>query len=155
MTKKVFLSIVLVIMMAIIIPVKVSAASLLSDLKVEGIGSLNLAKKSWNLTLTTTLDYANIMATPANESVTVEGIGKVKVNEGANTIVVKATDGTNTEEFTININVIKGSYSATDGQSVKNPKTGENFIKETFIIDVIAVLSIVLIIKNKKKLRLN
>ena len=147
-----------VLVLLLILPLKVNAASLLSKLEVEGIGALNLARGTYNLTLTTTLDYANIMATPAKEGVTITGTGKINVNAGANQLVVTATDGTETQTYTINLNVIKGGSSGasakSDGQAtpIANPKTGSLITKETIVTVALAILVSGLLILNKRKI---
>ena len=162
MRKKGLLFLVLIVTLLVILPVKVMAANLLSDLQVEGIGSLSLTKNTWNLTLTTSLDYANIIATPANGDVKVEGAGHVKVNPGNNKIVVKATSGANTESYTINLNVIKSSGGAKTGTGsvsnaksadpVKNPNTGDLLSSETLVLGASAVVLVAFIIRSKKKI---
>ena len=150
-----FTSIALLVLL-LILPLKVNAASLLSKLEVEGIGALNLARGTYNLTLTTTLDYANIMATPAKEGVEITGTGKINVNAGDNQIVVTATDGTETQNYTINLNVIKAGSTANaksegDGTPIANPKTGSLLTKETVITILLAFLISGLLIRNKRK----
>ena len=155
-----FLTIALLVLF-VFIPLRVHAASLISKLEVEGIGDLSLARNSWNLQLTTSLTYANIIATPANETVTIEGAGKVEVNEGQNQIVVKATSGETTETYTINLNVIKSTgnvATGTDvkvvdanGTDVKNPNTG-SFVSLTIIMILIGSLILIAVNnRNKKK----
>ena len=75
MLKKFFIALIMVF----IVPINVNVASLLSDLQVEGIGSVNVSKKSFNLSLATPYDYANIYDTPIDSSVTVEGAGQVAI----------------------------------------------------------------------------
>ena len=158
--KKKFYLLSILILALILLPVKVMAASLVSSIEVEGIGALNLERNSWNLSFTTTLDYANIIVTPANENVSLEGGGKVEIEPGANTIVITAKDGTNTETYTINLNVTKGSGSSTStattttGESttdpVKNPDTGGFISYESLLITVLAFAITSLLIKVKK-----
>ncbi len=156
--KKITTNIILLALL-LIIPIKASAASLLSKLEVEGIGELSLSKTSWNLQLTTSLDYANIIAVPTEETVIIEGDGKVSVQEGQNQIIVKASKEEQVETYTINLNVIKSSVStnASDpkivddsGTDVKNPDTG-SFISYT-IMAILAGSLLVIILKNKKKI---
>ena len=116
----------------------VNAAGLLTGLEVEGIQPLDVAsKRTWTLSFSTSLDYANVKATAA-EGVTVEGAGKVSIKEGANQIVVTAKSGSSTETYTINLNVTKktgGSGAVVDPKDgtvsydkdagdIKNPETG-------------------------------
>lgn len=126
-------------------PLVTNAASLITSLEVDGIGTLNLNKNSWTLYLTTTLDYATISATAANDGVTLEGVGDISVQEGANTLVVKATDGTNTEEYTINISVSRPSGDETDG----NPNTG-SFVSMVALV-LIGLAGVVLFVIGSKK----
>lgn len=140
-----------------LIPINVNAASLLSDLQVEGIGSLELNKNSWNLSLGTPYDYVNITATPIDSSVTVEGAGQVAIQEGANTITITASNGSQTENYTINLNVTKKSGSVGTGAvsydkdaNIINPETGA-FLPLGIIITIGigAIVSIVYLRKNK------
>ena len=147
----------------ILLPIKINAASLLSGLEIEGIGNLNVAKKSWNLGFSTSLNYANVTATPADESVKVEGDGKVDIKEGANTITVTASKGEQTETYTINLNVTKkagngGSTTSSsskvsydkDGNEIKNPNTGA-FMNIAFVTLLGSSIALIAIKSNKKK----
>ena len=97
--KKIFYVLIAAIL---VLPFTVSASNLLSNLEVEGIPPLSMTKSTYNLTLTSTLNYANIIATPAKEGVTVTGAGKIEVQEGTNALIVTATDGTTTETYRVN-----------------------------------------------------
>ena len=152
--KKNIISLIIAIGILLILPIKVSASTLLSSIEVEGIGTLNLSKNSWNLGYSTPYDYVNITATPASEDVTVEGAGKVSVQQGANNIVIKATNGTATESYTINLNVSKKEVSSStsydkDGNVTTNPETGA-FLNVT-LVSVLSILSIAIIYLTNKK----
>lgn len=127
--KRILFSVILFAILAL--PGRVFAASLLSSLEVDGIGALNISSRNtFNITLTTSLDYATINATPVDSTVQVSGTGNVKVQEGDNKLTVTATKGTETETYTINLKVYKKSaqdiksVTDSDGKSVTNPDTG-------------------------------
>ena len=81
-----------------ILPTHVAAASaLLENITVEGIEPLGLARNVYNLGYSTPFDYVNISATPKSEGVTIEGVGKLPAQAGANQYVITATNGTATE----------------------------------------------------------
>ena len=130
-----------------VLPFTVSASNLLSNLEVEGIPTLSMTKSTYNLTLTTTLNYANIIATPAKEGVTVTGAGKIEVQEGTNALIVTATDGTTTETYTINLNIKHGdpNAEATDG----NPNTG-SFLPVSLLL--LSLVAIAIAILNKRRI---
>ena len=147
----------LVICLMIFIPLQARAASLISSIEVEGVGPLGMARKTYNLDYSTSFDYVNITATPASEDVTITGAGKVDITEGQNSIVISATDGTNSDSYTINLNVTKisgtGSAATTTGtsSSTGNPETGA-FMPILAIIGAFAAagISVVYLNKNKK-----
>ena len=67
------------------VPLVVSAkVNLASSISIDGIGEAPLNGNSWSVKLTTTLDYTDITVTPINENVTVEGAGRVSIEEGNN-----------------------------------------------------------------------
>ncbi len=141
----------------LIIPLKASANNLLSRLEVEGIGELSIASKNvWNLQLTTSLGSANIIATPASEGITITGAGNVNVTPGNNQIVVTATNGTETETYTINLNVIQssggGAVNPKDGTPIANPDTGKLFTTEAIITILLTITILVLLTFNKRKI---
>ena len=139
-----------------IIPIKINAASLLSGINIDGIGDLNMSKKSWTYSFTTTLDYANVTATASDSSTKIEGAGKVEIKEGANQIVITATNGSQSETYTITLNVTKGNSTSSttydkDGNEINNPPTGA-FANYAFIGSgiVISLITIAYLRKNKK-----
>ena len=156
------LAYLILLALLIIIPVKANAESLLSRLAVEGIGDLNLQSRTWNLGFSTSLGYANIIATGVNDSVKIEGAGKVDVKEGKNTFVITATSGETTETYTINMNVSlnKGAKSAApsgegpteNGEDVKNPETGGFITTTLFGLSGGAIVLTLISSKSKKKL---
>ena len=136
------------------LPSKVFAASLISNIEIEGIGSIGLGRATHDLGLQTSFDYTNITVTPANEGITIEGAGKVPIQEGLNKIVITASDGKATETHTINLNVSKISGTIQSGNSyekggeIKNPETGA-FLNYTLII--VSLLSAAFVIKTTTK----
>lgn len=124
-------------------PILVNASSLVTGITVDGIGDLNLNKNSWNLFLTTTLDYVDIDVVSV-DGVTVEGAGKVDVQEGENELVVKASNGTTTEEFRIRINIMRPGEDGSD-----NPPTGA-FVPKMLITSGVLGLGVLVFVKNKK-----
>lgn len=142
------------LIMIFVIPLNVNAASLLSDIQVEGIGSINLSKKSFNLSLATPYDYANIYATPVDSSVTVEGAGQVAIQEGVNTITVTASNGSQSETYTINLNVSRNTSEVKydkNGDIITNPETG-SFVNYVLfgIIGIVSLILIVNLLRKKK-----
>ena len=131
-----------------IVPFIANAQGLIESLEVDGIGALNISSKNtWNLSLTTTLDYATINATPANDTVKIEGTGKVPVTEGDNQLIVTATDGTTTETYTINLNMKRPSGDDTDG----NPNTGA-FVSTITLIIATAIAIVAFTISKKRRI---
>ncbi len=136
--KKLFFLLVL-----LMVPFLVNAASLVTGITVDGIGDLKMDRNTWNLSLTTTLDYVDIDVTYL-DGVTIEGAGKVDVQEGDNEIIIKASNGTTTEEYKVNIKIARPTYDS-DG----NPETGA-FIPSVLIVGgVLAVGILFLVSKNK------
>lgn len=137
------------LILMIFLPFKINAASLLSNLDVEGVGQLNLSKRNWNLAFTTSLDYVNISATPIDSLTTVEGTGRINIKEGTNTITITASNGSQTETYTINLNVTKVQGKVTtsydkDGNPLKNPNTGAFISIGSFLLlSVLMVISLV------------
>ena len=154
------LVIALVLGLFVILPFKANAASLISSLEIEGIGSIGMSKNYYEFQYETSFDYVKITATPKDSSVTITGAGKVDITEGANTIVVSATDGTNTEKITFVLNVTKitgtassGSSSSVsydkDGNEIKNPNTGA-FMNVSIVAISLVGASIVINSMRKK-----
>ncbi len=136
--KKLFFLLVL-----LMVPFLVNASSLVTGITVDGIGDLKMDRNTWNLSLTTTLDYVDIDVTYL-DGVTIEGAGKVDVQEGDNEIIIKASNGTTTEEYKVNIKIARPTYDS-DG----NPETGA-FIPSVLIVGgVLAVGILFLVSKNK------
>ncbi len=144
---KKIITMISLIAVIIIFPTIVNASGLLSKLEVEGTEPLKMSKSTHNLTLTTSLEYANIIATPANEGVTVTGAGKVDVKEGDNSITITATDGKEVETYTINLKIVKGNASqdSTNG----NPNTG-SFLPVSLVL--LSIVAIAITVLNKKKI---
>lgn len=136
--------VVMFVICLLALPVLVNAASLTKRITIDGIGDMNLSKNSYNLTLTTTLNYAEIEVEPANPSYTVTGDGKVDIQEGANKLVVTVSDGTNTEEYTINL-TMKRPADETNG----NPETGA-FLSVTVVVAGLAIAGCLYFAKKSK-----
>ena len=159
MKKRKFIKSILLLAL-ILLPLRVMAATLVSSIAIEGVGPLNLSRNSWNISITTSLNYANIIVTPANENVSLEGGGKVEIEPGENTIVITATDGTNTEKYTIVLNVTKTDGPVEGGGPVApgcestgettNPDTGGFINYETLIVMVLAFVFTSILIRIKK-----
>lgn len=125
--------VVLFVICLLALPVLVNAASLTKRITLDGIGDLNLSKNSFSYTLTTTLNYADITVEAADPSYTVTGDGKVDIQEGANKLVVTVSDGTNTENYTINL-TMKRPTDETNG----NPETGA-FLSVSVVVAGLAI----------------
>jgi len=131
------------------LPTFVKAATLIENLEVERSAdtyTFNMSKNSWTYTLYTDKETANIKVT-AKEGVTVTGNGEVPIQEGANTLTITATDGTNTENYTLNLNVVK--VEIKDGEIV-NPPTGNKI--QTISLIILSISGIAITVLNKKKL---
>ena len=122
----------------------------------------------------TSLDYVNIITKTSNENVKVEGAGKVSIKEGANKLVVTASEGDQTETYTINLNVTKTTGKAAsatsnekdvkavsttsydkDGKATANPDTGA-FLNYSLLIGggAIAIGAIIIVRRHNKFYRL-
>lgn len=130
--------------MLLIIPVLVRADGLITKIEVEGIGELSLDRTSWDLNLTSTLDYVNINVEQI-EGIEVEGAGQVAISEGVNTLKITATDGKDAEEYTINLNVTRPVENDTG-----NPETGAFLPSSILVIASISLIGILLISKRNK-----
>lgn len=80
----------------ILLPLRVNALEL-SSLKVRGIEEELSMKNNWNLTYVSPRDSMVVDATPNNSSYTVEGVGRIPLQEGANTHVVIVKDNSGNE----------------------------------------------------------
>ena len=154
----------LVLIGLFVLPFKVNAASLVSSINVEGIGDLNMSRNPMVYGFSTSLSYANVKATPVSENVKITGDGKVDIKEGENTITITANDGSNTETYTVVLNVTKkagNTGTATsnstvsydkDGNELKNPATGAFMNIELAVIGSITLLFGAIKLNSKKKL---
>jgi len=109
----------------LLMPVYVKAATLIDNLEVErsrDTYTFSMERNSWSYTLFTDKETANIKVTP-KEGVTVTGAGEVPVQEGSNRVEITATDGTKTENYVINLSVVKSTGVDADGNQI-NPQTG-------------------------------
>ena len=144
-----------IFMALLMLPFFVHAASLIEEISVDGIGNISLSKKTHNLKLTTSLDYATIEV-KAVEGATVEGDGKVEVKEGKNTLEVKATKDGETDTHTINLTIAKskgGSAAAEEGGETKgNPNTGA-FISVAAIGSLVGIGIVFDIVSKKRKIK--
>ena len=145
----------------LIIPTKASAASaLLENNTAEGVPTLGLGSNTYTINYSTSFDYVNISATPKAEGVTVEGVGKLPIQAGANQYIVKATSGTTTETYTINLNttIISGKASSATttvdpktGEPITNPETGAFLNYSLVAISLLGSLVVINKLKNKNK----
>ena len=138
----------------------------MSNLEIEGIGALGImSKNTFNLGFSTSFDYVTITATPAGEGITVTGVGQVPIQEGANQLVVTATNVSQSETFTINLNVTKeaGGTGAVvdpkdgtvsydkDATDIKNPETGAFMNCSLMLLAIGGSLIAIVGISRKKK----
>ncbi len=128
----------------LMIPILVKADGLITKIEVEGIGNLTLDRTSWDLNLTSTLDYVNINV-EAVEGIEVTGAGQVNITEGSNTIKITATDGKDAEEYTLNINVTRPVENNTG-----NPETGAFLPSSILVIASVSLIGILLLSKKNK-----
>ena len=145
-------SLLLVLFMGFIFALpSASAESLISGINIEGIGDMKSIHSTYNLELETSFDYTNITVTAKDPATKIEGAGKVSIKEGANPIVITATNGTQKETITINLKVKKISGKAANYEkgATTNPETGA-FMNYSLIALAVGS-SLVIINKNKKK----
>lgn len=134
-----------IILSFLFVPLFVNAATLIDNLEVEASAktyTFSMAQNSWKYTLYTNKDTANIKVTPKS-GVTVTGAGEVSVNPGSNTIKITATDGTTTEEYTLNLIVNKISDN-----EIENPNTG---LAYPIAFGALLIVGVVLFVVSKKK----
>lgn len=147
------MSLLILLLGLVVLPIKVMAISkpALSNLKVEGIGELNVNIMTHTIKLTSTLGYAEITADPADSSYKVEGDGKVNCQEGNNEVTITVTDPSDnsTQVYTININYVdKNNATETD-----NPNTGD-FINYIYVgIVGLGALGLLLSFLKKKTVK--
>lgn len=137
----------------LMLPFFVHAASLIEGINVDGIGDISVAKKTHNLKLTTSLDYATIEV-KAVEGATVEGGGKVEVKEGENTIEIKATKGEETDVHTINLTISKAEKGASKGEASEtkgNPNTGA-FVSAIAVGALVGIGIVFYVVSKKRKI---
>ncbi|HAB66329.1 MAG TPA: hypothetical protein DCE23_03075 [Firmicutes bacterium] len=145
----------LLLIVLLILPVFAHAASLTTGINVDGIGDLSLSRNVYNLKLHTSLDYATIaVATADGANVTITtGDGtvvnsdKVPVVEGANTIQIAVSNGTTTENWTINLTIDREMEIDSD-----NPSTGM-FIPTILISVVILVAGLMFYYSKRKEMK--
>ena len=145
----------------LIIPTKARAASaLLENITVEGVPTLMLGSNTYTIKYSTSFNYVNISATPKSTGLTVEGVGQLPIQAGANQYVVTATDGTTTETYTINLDttIISGKASSTTttvdpktGEPITNPETGAFLNYSLVAISLLGALVVINKLKNKNK----
>lgn len=140
----------LIALSLLLLPIMVNAkVNLASQIEVDGIGNAPLGRDSWNVTLTTTLDYTDIKVTTISDDVTVEGAGKVTIEEGSNEIPITLKQGDTTETYTIYM-TMKRPKTDTDG----NPETGSSIPYVVVALGAIAVLGIIFAERKIKMKRL-
>ena len=128
------------------LPILVSAkVDLASQIEIDGIGNAPLDRNSWTVSLTTTLDYTDIKVTTTGDDVTVEGAGKVTIEEGSNEIPITLKKGDTTETYTIYM-TMKRPKTDTDG----NPETGSKVPYAVIALGAAAVIGIVTVERKSK-----
>lgn len=138
---------ILVMGLLLLMPNIVKADEYLKSISIGTIDNFNLdrASKVYNLTYyDATGDYATIKVEP-QDGVTVEGDGKVAIEEGQNQFVIKATKGDSTQTYTINLNVVRQDIS-----SGNNPATGD-FLPISIAFICAGAVGGYLVIKKKNK----
>ena len=120
----------ILLLVYLLLPFKTFAISTpaLSQLEVEtdqGTGKFDLSTgaTTFSFSLSTSLDYANIIVKPVNDSYTVTGGGKVKCEKGLNKIVVVVTDPSDNSSVTYTIN-LNFNQTASESDGKTNPNTG-------------------------------
>ena len=130
------------------IPLVVSAkVNLASSISIDGIGEAPLNGNSWSVKLTTTLDYTDITVNPINDNVTVDGAGRVNIEEGNNDITITLKEGETVETYVIHMNMVRPKTD-TDG----NPETGAFVPVMIITVGILALVGIIFI-GDKGKLK--
>jgi len=137
---------VLVIGLLLFIPIFAKADEYIKSISLGTIDNFNLdkASKAWNLTYyDPTGEYATINVVP-QDGVTIEGDGKVAITEGQNTFVIKASKGESTQNYTLNVNVVRQELNGD------NPVTGD-FLPVSIIIVCLGASIGYFAVKRKNK----
>ncbi len=145
--KKYLFMFIALLMLPVVANAKVTLAS---SIEVDGIGGAPLNANRWNVKLQTTLDYADIKVTPVDDSVTVEGAGRVPIQEGEQDITITLKKGDVTETYVVHMNMVRPKTD-TNG----NPETGASVpIVLTLIIGTLALISIIVLGSRNKMQRI-
>ncbi len=142
--KKIMVMVIALMFVPLVVSAKVNLASSIS---IDGIGEAPLNGNSWSVKLTTTLDYTDITVTPINDNVTVEGAGRVNIEEGNNDITITLKEGETVETYVIHMNMVRPKTD-TDG----NPETGAFVPVMIITVGILALVGIAFI-GNKGKLK--
>jgi len=142
--KKIMVMVIALLFVPLVVSAKVNLASSIS---IDGIGNAPLNGNSWSVKLTTTLDYTDITVTPINDNVTVEGAGRVNIEEGNNDITITLKEGETVETYVIHMNMVRPKTD-TDG----NPETGAFVPVMIITVGILALVGIIFI-GDKGKLK--
>ena len=142
--KKIMVMVIALMFIPLVVSAKVNLASSIS---IDGIGEAPLNGNSWSVKLTTTLDYTDITVTPINDNVTVEGAGRVNIEEGNNDITITLKEGETVETYVIHMNMVRPKTD-TDG----NPETGAFVPVMIITVGILALVGIIFI-GDKGKLK--
>ena len=142
--KKIMVMVIALLFVPLVVSAKVNLASSIS---IDGIGEAPLNGNSWSVKLTTTLDYTDITVTPINDNVTVEGAGRVNIEEGNNDITITLKEGETVETYVIHMNMVRPKTD-TDG----NPETGAFVPVMIITVGILALVGIIFI-GDKGKLK--
>ena len=143
--KKIMVMVIALMFIPLVVSAKVNLASSIS---IDGIGEAPLNGNSWSVKLTTTLDYTDITVTPINDNVTVDGAGRVNIEEGNNDITITLKEGETVETYVIHMNMVRPKTD-TDG----NPETGAFVPVMIITVGILALVGIIFI-GDKGKLKL-
>lgn len=142
--KKIMVMVIALMFIPLVVSAKVNLASSIS---IDGIGEAPLNGNSWSVKLTTTLDYTDITVTPINDNVTVDGAGRVNIEEGNNDITITLKEGETVETYVIHMNMVRPKTD-TDG----NPETGAFVPVMIITVGILALVGIIFI-GDKGKLK--
>ena len=142
--KKIMVMVIALMFIPLVVSAKVNLASSIS---IDGIGEAPLNGNSWSVKLTTTLDYTDITVNPINDNVTVDGAGRVNIEEGNNDITITLKEGETVETYVIHMNMVRPKTD-TDG----NPETGAFVPVMIITVGILALVGIIFI-GDKGKLK--
>ena len=142
--KKIMVMVIALMFIPLVVSAKVNLASSIS---IDGIGEAPLNGNSWSVKLTTTLDYTDITVNPINDNVTVDGAGRVNIEEGNNDITITLKEGETVETYVIHMNMVRPKTD-TGG----NPETGAFVPVMIITVGILALVGIIFI-GDKGKLK--